>query len=513
MLRIVIVDDEVLIREGLARMIAKESGAFRVIGTYQDGKQLLEELPFLQADVVITDIRMPQIDGLELIRELKASYPHIRSLLMSGFVEFEYAREAIRSSAVDYLLKPINKEQLFEVLYNLEREQEERLQKAGCQRTGLLLSLLQLEEPSAVLLNGLSLPQPFYTVYAIKGYPAEEICSRVDGFLQSERPGAEWPADDLGIQKGQHILIRYSAHLLSAEEIQAFAGRLAAACAGLSLHLGASRCCSEPARLRAAYLEARQACDSGIHQAGPQVVAVPSSCPPANIPGGNPAAHAADGSTDPVAPFREMLIHDLQILNVSGVLETVQRIFAELQTRLAGPEAVLRACRRIEELAVQELAEFPSFYRQEPGRTLEDELDSCMSFAGMKELFMQPLADALERLRTHRLRLSGTAVEAVKRWIADNYRQHYDLNMLAGLVFLTPSYLSKLFKQETGLTLTDYITEIRIREAKHLLKQAPDLKVHEIGAEVGYPDPAYFNKLFKKIVGVTPSEYKRITLV
>jgi two-component system response regulator YesN len=113
----------------------------------------------------------------------------------------------------------------------------------------------------------------------------------------------------------------------------------------------------------------------------------------------------------------------------------------------------------------------------------------------------------------HRLELSGTAVETIKRWISANYNQHADLNTLAGMVFLTPSYLSKLFKQETGLTLTDYVIEIRIRKAKQLLKNAPDLKIHEIGTEVGYPDPAYFNKLFKKVVGVTPNEYKRIASV
>lgn len=134
MLRIAIVDDEVLIREGLARMISKESSTFVVAGIYPDGKHLLDALPSLHIDVVITDIRMPQIDGLELIRQLKANHPGIRSLLMSGFVEFNYAREAIRSSAVDYLLKPINKEQLFEVLYSLEKEQKLLREKEECQR-------------------------------------------------------------------------------------------------------------------------------------------------------------------------------------------------------------------------------------------------------------------------------------------------------------------------------------------------------------------------------------------
>lgn len=96
MLRIIIVDDEVLIREGLARMISRESPEFHIIRTYADGRHLLDELPSLQFDVVITDIRMPQTGGLELIRQLRVSRPQVRSLLMSGFVEFDYAREAIR---------------------------------------------------------------------------------------------------------------------------------------------------------------------------------------------------------------------------------------------------------------------------------------------------------------------------------------------------------------------------------------------------------------------------------
>lgn len=106
MLKIIIVDDEMLIREGLAKIIGKESPCFQVVGQFPDGEDMLRHLPGLEVDVVITDIRMPVIDGLELIKSLRATHPHIRSILMSGFTEFEYAREAIRASAVDYLLKP-----------------------------------------------------------------------------------------------------------------------------------------------------------------------------------------------------------------------------------------------------------------------------------------------------------------------------------------------------------------------------------------------------------------------
>ncbi|MNC64746.1 Arabinose operon regulatory protein [compost metagenome] len=98
----------------------------------------------------------------------------------------------------------------------------------------------------------------------------------------------------------------------------------------------------------------------------------------------------------------------------------------------------------------------------------------------------------------------------IKGWINDHYSEHADLGSLAAMVFLTPTYLSKLFKQETGYTITDYITEVRLHHAKQLLSQHQHLKVQEIGRQVGYADPAYFNKLFKRMVGVTPAEFKKI---
>lgn len=498
MLRIAIVDDEILIREGLARMVSKENSGFLVTGTYADGKQLLDALPSLQIDVVITDIRMPQIDGLELIKLLKASHPHIRTLLMSGFVEFNYAREAIRSSAVDYLLKPINKEQLFEVLYYLDEEQKQKREKEERQRSGLLLSLLHVEQPAAVLLRGLALPLPYFTVLVFKGSPWETICGCSDRLQQEQG----LILDTLEVQKGRHVWIWYSSEPLTAAELAMLGEPLGAASGGQPLHAGASRSYSDPAMLRTAYLEAKRACDAGIYNPKPlHYITVQE------------LASADKSLSDPFTVLRDPLIHALQILNVPGVLEQIHAMFSILESQHASPDEILRACREVEDTARKELQEFEAMYHSSTGYALEERIEASMSFGEIRRLFTSSISEALSAIRAHRLELSGTAVESVKRWVAANYSQHADLNMLAGMVFLTPSYLSKLFKQETGLTLTDYVIEVRIRQAKQLLKQAPDLKVHEIGAEVGYPDPAYFNKLFKKIVGITPNEYKRISLV
>ncbi|MNC29600.1 HTH-type transcriptional activator Btr [compost metagenome] len=268
------------------------------------------------------------------------------------------------------------------------------------------------------------------------------------------------------------------------------------------LHIGVSRSYSDPARLRTAYLEAKQACDAGIYNPQPLHYATIEEL-----------TVTEKSAADPFAPFREPLIHDLQILSIAGVQEWIHKMFCVLEAQQANPDLILRTLQQVEETARSELQEFEAVYGQKTRPRLEEQIKACMSLGEIEELFTTLFTAALIEIRTHRLEMSGTAVETVKRWVSANYNQHADLNTLAGMVFLTPSYLSKLFKQETGLTLTDYIIEIRIRKAKQLLKNAHDLKVHEIGTEVGYPDPAYFNKLFKRIVGVTPNEYKRISLV
>ncbi|WNS41416.1 response regulator [Paenibacillus sp. MMS20-IR301] len=498
MLRIVIVDDEILIREGLARMISKESSEFTVIQTFPDGKPLLEALPSLQFDLLITDIRMPQIGGLELIRLLKASHPQIRSLLMSGFVEFDYAREAIRSSAVDYLLKPINKEQLFEVLYSLDNERKLLREQEQRHRSGLLLSLLQVEEPSPILLRGLILPQPYFTVFVLKASSPETVCASTDSLRQAK----DSLFDSLELRRGQHVWIWYSGHPLTPDELLKLRTPVEEAGSGQCLHIGISRSYADPAMLRTAYLEAKSACDRGIYQPQPlHYVTIEELALPQTAVAGL------------FAPFRDPLIHDLQILNVPGVLDSVHKLFLELAALQAYPEQIVGICREIQALARKELPEFEAVCPAESAVVLEERIQSGLYFAVMEEQFTSALSSALTAIRTHRLELSVTAVETIKRWITANYNQHADLNTLAGMVYLTPTYLSKLFKQETGLTLTDYMIEIRIRTAKGLLKNAPDLKIHEIGSEVGYPDPAYFNKLFKKVVGVTPNEYKRISSV
>ncbi|OZB96862.1 response regulator [Paenibacillus sp. XY044] len=495
MLRIVIVDDEILIREGLSRMIEKESSLFRVVGHFPDGQDVLDNLPGLEADVVITDIRMPVVDGLGLIKQLKLTRPHVRSILMSGFTEFNYAREAIRASAVDYLLKPINKEQLFELLYQLDQEHQSSLEKESLSRKRLLHSCFLSESPLPYPAGETDLPLSCYATFVQKGGSLEAAAERI-------RQHPELFCDWISVQERMLAWVFFYSEAPDYGELDRIARLLGGAGerneVDTAVHIGFSRIHSGASELKTSYEEARQACDLGLY------------ADPVPFYAAGYAGEAAGGIMEAEDVLHgSSLAEQLQLLHIPGVLECVRQCFEQLKAQRADIETIVRVCNQLEDTASREVHDYREIRDKEARARLEAQLRTCMSFSDIEESFVEAFRAALEQVYELRSEMGGKAVEIVKRWIADHYSEHAELNTLAAMVYLTPSYLSKLFKQETGLTLTEYITDVRLKNAKRLLRTEPNMKVHKIGAEVGYADPAYFNKLFKKVVGVTPNEYKK----
>lgn len=514
MLRLVIVDDEVLIREGLAKMIQKANSSFQVVGLFADGQDVLDVLPTLEVDVIITDIRMPLVGGLALIKELKSNYPHIRSILMSGFVEFSYAQEAIRCSAVDYLLKPINKEHLFELLYRLHQEQVDKHTEQKKHRIALL---------SAFLLQGrrdwqyipsfpwmeVTLPRPYYAVFHIKGTDAGYL-QRYGNQLQAnaclasnhyEQQHTSLELDVLWHQQTNQLWIIYFTQSPSSSDLIRLGEQLLnfAQEENQLLHIGCSNVYSTLTQLQAAYDMASYACEIGIYQHNPQYFHLQESLPFA------PRVHDME---QPQANLN----NDLQILHVEHIYSWMRQCFGRLKYHQGGLQHIYDMCHRIWGDIEREVSEWHSCFDEDALQELKEELSTFFQYDEIVDHVIHTFTSKLELIRSQRLARNTTATITIKEWINDHYAEHADLGSLATMVFLTPTYLSKLFKQETGYTITDYVTEVRLQHAKQLLSRQQHLKVQEIGRQVGYGDPAYFNKLFKRMVGVTPAEYKKIAL-
>lgn len=497
MLRIVIADDETSIREGLAKMIDRESDRFCIAGSFSNGQEVLDFSHTAKFDVVITDIRMPLVDGLELIKELKHHMPDTRCIIMSGFTDFEYARQALRSSAVDYLLKPINKKQLFGLLYKLDEEKENNLDKEQLLRSGLLLSYLKSESSLYRRQPRLVLPQPYYAVTVLKGSDMEALRSSIN--LLQRQPSNPFDAVDTG-NKGI-ILISYYAEPPQPEDIAFISDRLRHFPYPGIVLAGASRGYAEPEDLGRAYTEAEVACDRGMYSEDSWNYCLYS----------DEEFEREPAILERFAESRDTWIQLLQVLNVPQITSNLEQLFCELEHAKASRNTILRLCRHVVETAGPELHEWGKLFGSAYSDSLLEQLLPCLTFTEIKTVFIDGFTRSLQEIRTSRLAQGGKSVEVVKKWIAENYDQPVDLGNLASMVYLTPSYLSKLFKHETGMTITDYLIEVRIKKAKQLLIKSSELKIHEVGCEVGYPDPAYFNKLFKRMVGVTPNEYKKIS--
>ncbi|MEF2966426.1 response regulator [Paenibacillus sp. M1] len=497
MLRIAIVDDETTIREGLAKMIGKESDRFFIAGTFANGQEALDFIDTSEIDVVVTDIRMPLVDGLELIGELKRRRPDIRCIIMSGFTDFEYARQALRYSAVDYLLKPINKKQLFSLLHDLEQEREASLGKRRQLRSGLLVSYLKSEPSLCPKLPELTLPLPCFAVMVLKGSDTEALRSSV-GLLHRQPDNRFDTVDtgDTGI-----VLVCYYENPPEPGDIAALADRLRQFPHPGIVQVGASPGYGDPASLSRAYAEAKRACDRGMYGSESW------SCHIYN---------REDFGQEPqvvelFSGAREGLIQPMQVLNLQQSSHRLELLFDELRQVRASRESLLLLCRLVMEAPGAELPEWGKIFDSAYMKQMEEELAACLTFDELKDRFLDEFSKALQQIRSARLGQGGKSVEIVKKWIAEHYDQPAELVHLASMVYLTPSYLSKLFKHETGMTITDYMIEIRIKRAKQLLTHSNEMKIHEVGSEVGYPDPAYFNKLFKRVVGITPNEYKKIS--
>lgn len=501
MLRIVIVDDDTSIREGIAKIISKENDKFIVAGIFSNGQEALGfiESSHLSVDVVITDIRMPLVDGLELIKQLKSLEPDIRCIIMSGFTDFEYARQALRYSAVDYLLKPINKKQLFKLLYELEGEREISLGKEQRYRSGVLLSYLKSSSSFCSKLPELNLQLSYFTVHALRSRNIEALHAQLNLAV------LDWtsPIDIVDTGEGTLALISYYFQEPRVELIKKLSDHLRPTLTSVGfVHAGSSRGYHQVTQLSEAYSEAMRACDYGLYDYFTWSYWHYDDLP-----------QPESDITDWFISTREMLGEHMQILNISQIKADLEKLFEEVKQVRASRQSIIILCRLICDTALAELPEWKSSHDSAIERQLREQILACLTFEEIKSLFFSFFLKELEEIRASRLQLADRSVETVKRWIHGNYDQLAELSSLASMVYLTPSYLSKLFKQETGMTITDYLIEVRIKKAKHLLKTCPDMKIHEIGCKVGYPDPAYFNKLFKRVVGVTPNEYKKINLL
>ncbi|WP_426446906.1 response regulator transcription factor [Paenibacillus sp. S-38] len=509
---LMIVDDEKNIRLGLSAMISREfPGAYR-IELAGDGEEALAKLQAYGADLLITDIRMPKMDGIALLKRIREMERRPLLLVLSGHDDFAYAKEAIHCEVKDYLLKPIVREELFGALRRLETEllrQEElssRLLAGSGQFDALRASQLAYilmhpgmeesevrERLESVGAGGFG---PGWAAGVLR-FPAAERPARLeDAVSRLERLLPEEAQETL---RGAAVLLDKDRNLVLLAEGAEVSRLLEAALAhgsASALRAGLSLCRKEELALRQIYLEAVTAMRSGFLYAG----------------GGVRRFEAASPGETPFVPLESIR----RISNLLGTRRTpevralLSQVLDPKTARTNGITYVEAVSRSLNELVFdqvfhaygEESVDILRLYKQAGSI---DHFDQYHEYVHSVEQLTELLDQYIAKIRA--VHADHKEIKRAVQYIEENYAKNLNMAMVSNHVSLSYTYFSQAFKEYTGENFVGYLKKVRIRRAKELLG-SEEGRIYEIAEQVGFENTKQFNRVFKEMEGITPMEYR-----
>ena len=569
MYRFLIIDDEPVVREGIAEYIDWNAHGFELVGTCRDGREGLQAVEELRPDVVLTDICMPFVDGLELAGSIAEEYPGTKTILLTGYDEFEYAQEAVKLKVSDFLLKPITPDELRELLGSIrnqlddERNRRRRLERLQEQLTESLPLLRERflnrlikgaarpdEIARRIELLELSLPGPWYAAVVCDPDAPEATDPRDGRDVGGAQPGGAPPgamkpydgktdvAQSGAAQMGggrydldrlavENIVGAVSAELdhavvcstprdevvviLSAPGPEAavaqalecgdvIADRVAAEL-GHSIAIGTGDPVDALIAVSASYQHARLALEHRQVLGSSQVIT-------AQQVRGNDAGSPIEIDADARARFVRALkggdIEDTE-LALGDILRCFDATDRAMELCLVVMHRLLADVLNALEVLAVDYGRIP-----ELGRNPFGELNRLRRKDEIESWFLAVARSAQAFLANRRKEHSEWKAEEAKEFIRTHYMDPgLSLRTICSALSISKSYLSTIFKTHTGMTVVEFLTNVRMEAAKELLA-AESLKSYEVATRVGFRDAHYFSLTFKKQTGISPTEYREL---
>ena len=528
MIRILIVDDEILVRIGLKTIIPMENPEFQIIGEASNGREAMNILETSPCDLVLTDIRMQDMDGLELMEHIRERWPGMKCIILSNHNDFPYVQKAIRLGAVDYLIKvEMEPAELMRKLYAIQdlREAERQKSQEAIQLENRLTRFsreIKERRLREILLarTTRSEAESTFSEFQISGFklPVHVIVIQIERYrnlLEENRFKSQKlmhytvsnvleeimrkyaKGELVEIDNGKFCILleRFTPTML--EEMR----NAAATFLKLSISFGASRPVIDIHSIPKAYAEAEEALQYRFYTGYGHVIQH-ERLPEKN---GN-----APGSWN-IKKWEPFVEH----LDLQGMRKEfgTWADSAAAEMALVPQAAREHVVRLLDLLALNLQEEEGSLYAVPPHegqfpyqaiREMETLSDIRQWFEGWLPLYLQYRKEQLNR----KLR---PEIQAVIRIIHEQYSLPLKVGELAAQVGFTENYLSILFRKETGQTITDFLVQYRMKKARELLKD-PQNKIYEISERVGYPDPNHFSRSFKQTEGMYPTEYRKMVL-
>lgn len=503
-MKIVVVEDEVTIREGLSNLI-NENTHHTVIAKCKNGLEGIQLIPELKPDLVITDIRMNEMDGLQMLRKLKEMGADTNSVILSGYSEFEYAREAIQLGVEDYLLKPISIDSVNKTLKKIEKNIEKKQISSDIHPEMYLQYYFyggteEQDKAKKYFESAFSLaPTEQYTIFCgyLGNISPEEMEDIKYQFRSLKRQTA-----DLGESIDFYDEINHSRSLLiksTKQDIRKLEEKLLEKITSVRIIKDkeipwAMASCHSIDEWHKTYLQAIKLLSYGT------------------IIGYHKIIHKEDITSLSFKDFRypmpleKKLISALSDGNAGSAGDIIKKFCAYLIAEDYVPDdlrhATLRFGTSISETA-RELNQ--NAYSELRTKEYPQKILQAKTISEWKRI----LLEMSEKVCTKNKKegISNYTINRTLEFIRSHYKEGITLEETAQMLDITPEYLSTLFKREMGMNFSTFLKEFRISYAKRLLKGS-NLKIYEIAEECGYNNSNYFTKVFKEVTGISPAEFR-----
>lgn len=530
MYKLLIVDDEQIVIDAVKFIVKKEIDNIIVEATASTGREAIKAASEVRPDIVLMDIRMPGINGIEAIKEIKKIYSDVQFVIMSAYEQFEFAKQSVELGVIDYLMKPVNKGRLISTLrkitdkLDLEKKMEE-IQLDNMEKYKKALTVLEQGFIYSILFNkeygtelgkykeilNLNLDTGYIIILLMSdkktkkhistGLRSHKIYSEFKNILKYKTKCVVGP-----------ILVDKIIAYIQVSDDDEYAGRIEAIRladeiiekvsvkepdVGLRIAIGSTRKDDEIIFSYEEALKALRSIDDGgvvhISDVSGKIINYDSNL---RVEGDNLLGALENGDVENIS----VTLHNLFDKCEKHDIDKDEK-FKDHKLRGKLIEVMVIAHRIADETGItgDEYINFDNYL---------SDLTETLNYNDFKTFFIQKAIYITSKIKEQRENATSELIARANTIIKTRYWEDISLDSLSKTLGISPQYFSRLYKNETGKNFIEYLTEIRMSHAKKLIREGK-YSVKEISYMSGYGDPNYFSRLFKKNEGKSPTEYAR----
>lgn len=524
--KLLIVEDEYIIRKGLRKTIPWQKLGYEVVGEAEDGQKALEKIEQVQPDVVLTDIRMPNLNGIDLLREIKAKYTDIKVVLLSGHEDFKYARSGISLGAEDYILKLMLDNDLQPALKKVkekldtEREKEASIKKVYDERKNLYCNIIlngiindtirEKELLDSCMSTGVDFVKGHFCVVffyvdllnkdlkkgdfkIVLDYKDIFNISGIFELLQKDAFLLCRGKDVVVVHYGEDDIFQSVC-----ETWQRIAHRIRSKIndKNLFVHIGIGEEVIGWQGIAKSHAQARKAVlinaakENSVNVASIHDISKQSQDQAISVKDGNELLRLL------ISGDKKAVYNKLDVMMQNTNLKTNKESF-----RYFILEFIAIGIFKLREMGLSVINRAASII------DISNKMQNAVSLRDMREIFLIWLNEAMDIISESKKRPVEQSVQKAIEYLENHFNERLTLENVSNHIYLSPTYFSTVFKKHTGQSFKNYLAELRMEKAREFLKNG--YMVNETAILIGYSDVKHFGKMFKKYNdGQNPSEYR-----